>query len=53
MLKPLTHAPKWILANGTSPVTEVAERSLKSRLEPVEPYLRLAALHHEEDVEYE
>lgn len=48
----MTHAPKWIRANGTAPVTEVAARSLKSRLEPVKQYLRLAALNHEEDVEH-
>lgn len=48
----MAHAPKWIRAKGTAPVTEVAARSLKSRLEPVAQYLKLAALHHEENVEY-
>jgi CHAD domain-containing protein len=48
----LAHAPKWIRAKGTAPVTEVAARSLKSRLEPVAYYLRLAALNYEENVEY-
>ncbi len=48
----MAHAPKWISAKGNEPVTEVAARSLKSRLEPVARLLPLAALKSDEDIEY-
>ena len=48
----MAHAPKWIKANGDEPVTEVATRSLSSRLEQVLHYLPLAAMSYEDDVEY-
>lgn len=48
----MAHSAKWISAQGDEPVTEVAARTLKSRLEPVQRYLPLAATKYEEDVEY-
>lgn len=43
---------KWISANSDDPVTEVAARSLESRLRPVQEYLPLAAKSYMDDVEY-
>jgi len=48
----VAHKSKWISAQGDEPVTEVAVRALRSRLEPVQEYLPLAANQHEEDIEY-
>ena len=48
----MAHLPKWISAQGDEPVTEVARRALRSRLEPVREYLPLAAKRHKEDIEY-
>jgi CHAD domain-containing protein len=48
----VAQAPKWISAKSDEPVTEVAARSLKSRLEPVQQYLPLAAKKYKEDIEY-
>ena len=48
----MAHAPKWISAAGDERITVVAVQSLKSRLEPVQRFLPLAALKYEEDVEY-
>lgn len=48
----LAHAAKWINAKRTEPVTEVAVRSLKSRLELVQQLLPLAATKHRESIEY-
>ncbi len=48
----VSHAPKWISAAGNEPVTKVAVQTLRSRLEAVQEYLPLAALSHEESVEY-
>ena len=43
---------KWIDASPDESVVDVAVRSLQSRLEPVHDYLKLAAEHPEEDIEY-
>lgn len=50
--KYVAHAPKWISAEGDEPVTEVAAQSLRSRLQPVQEFLPLAAEKYEDDIEY-
>ncbi len=51
-LEPVAHAPRWINADGDTRVSEVAIRSLQARLEPVQEFLPLAALKHDESIEY-
>jgi len=48
----VVHTAKWISAEGDEPVTEVAIRSLNSRLKPVQQFLPSAALESEADVEH-
>lgn len=48
----MAHAAKWINAKGDEPVTEVAVRTLKTRLEMVQQYLAKAAIKYEDDDEY-
>lgn len=48
----MAHEAKWISADGDEPVTTVALRSLRSRLEPVQKYLPLAATKYTDDIEY-
>ena len=48
----MAHPAKWIEASPDEPVTDVAARSLKQRLEPVNHYLPLAAYQADKDIEY-
>ena len=48
----MAHEPKWIDAKPDEPVTQVAARTLKSRLASVQQYLPLAAMRYQEDIEY-
>lgn len=51
-LDSVAHAPKWIIAKGDERVTDVAARSLQARLKPIQKYLPLAAIKHDESIEY-
>lgn len=48
----MTAPMKWIKATPDEPVTDVAKRSLRQRLRPVQRYLTLAAEKPEEDIEH-
>lgn len=48
----VAHAPKWIIAESDERITEVVARSLQGRLKSVQKYLPLAAVKHDESIEY-